>query len=171
MSGSDRHSHFVARILEKGLESKMEQTNKIDELLEKTCYVIDVFPEQVKPDAGGQYFDIEYYLLNSEKYFSLKDRFVNVILKLMCYHHVSIQWKGWIDRPSPQAVEKAINMIMENHSGWLNVLLPEKNTLVVFEWDCLNLSVYNSPEEVQSIMQKIAASEGLFWRKSEVNEM
>ncbi len=89
----------------------------------------------------------------------------------MCYHHVSIQWKGWIDRPSPQAVEKAINMIMENHSGWLNVLLPEKNTLVVFEWDCLNLSVYNSPEEVQSIMQKIAASEGLFWRKSEVNEM
>lgn len=74
----------------------MEQTDKIDELLGTTCYVIDFLPEQVKPDTGGQFFDVEYYLLNSEKHFSMKDRFVNVILKLMCYYHVSIQWKGWI---------------------------------------------------------------------------
>ena len=57
----------------------MEQTNKIDELLRTTCYVIDFLPEQVKPDAGGQFFDVEYYLLNSEKHFLLKDRFVNGI--------------------------------------------------------------------------------------------
>lgn len=49
----------------------MEQAYKVDELLEKSCYVIDFLPEQVKPDTGGQYFDIEYYLLNSEKHFSL----------------------------------------------------------------------------------------------------
>lgn len=144
-------------------ENEMEKTNTVDELLEKTCYVIDFLPEQVKPDIDGQYFDVEYYLLNSEKHFSLKDRFVNVILKMMCYYHVSIQWNGWIDRPSPQTIEEAINTIMENHSGWMNVLLPEKNTLLVFEWDCLNLSVYNPPEEVQSILQKIVVSEGLFW--------
>lgn len=57
----------------------MEQTNKIDELLRTTCYVIDFLTEQVKPDAGGQFFDVEYYLLNSEKHFLLKDRFVNGI--------------------------------------------------------------------------------------------
>lgn len=46
----------------------MEQMAKIDELLEKTCYVIDFIPEQVKPDAGGQFFDVEDYLLkNTEK--------------------------------------------------------------------------------------------------------
>lgn len=66
----------------------MEQMAKIDELLEKTCYVIDFIPEQVKPDAGGQFFDVEDYLLkNTEKHCLLKDRFVNVILKLMCYYH------------------------------------------------------------------------------------
>lgn len=112
---------------------------------------------------------MEYYLLNSEKHFLLKDRFVNVILKLMYYYHVSIQWAGWIDRPTPQTVEEAVNTIMDNHSGWLNVLLPEENVLVVFEWDCLNLSVYNPSEEIQAIMEKIAFSEGLFWRKSKVN--
>lgn len=144
----------------------MEQTDKIDELLGTTCYVIDFLPEQVKPDVGGQFFDVEYYLLNSEKHFSLKDRFVNVILKLMCYYHVSIQWKGWIDRPKPQIVEEAVSTIMDNHSGWLNVLLPEENALVVFEWDCLNLSVYNPSEKMQAIMERLSFSEGLFWRKS-----
>lgn len=144
----------------------MEQTKIIDELLEKTCYVIDFLPEQVKPDARGQFFDVEYYLLNSDKHFFLKDKFVNIILKLMCYYHVSIQWEGWIDRPSPQKVEEAVSTIMDNHSGWLNILLPEENVLVVFEWDCLNLSVYNPSEKVQTLMQKIAGSEGMFWWKS-----
>ena len=143
--------------------------NQIDGLLEKSCYIIDFLPEQVKTDAGGQFFDVEYYLLNSEKHFSLKDRFVNVILKLMCYYHVSIYWGGWIDRPTPQLVEETVDTIMDNHSGWLNVLLPEENVLVVFEWDCLNLSVYNPTVEIQTLMEKIAFSEGLFWRKSEQN--
>lgn len=147
----------------------MEQTSRIDELLEKPCYVIDFLPDQVRPDAGGQFFDVEYYLLNSHKHFSLKDKFVNIILKLMCYYHVSIQWEGWMDRPSPQSVEEAVNKIMDNHSGSLNILLPEENVLVVFAWDSLNLSVYNPSEEVQTLMQKIAVSEGLFWWKSDID--
>lgn len=87
------------------------------------------------------------------------------ILKLMCYYHVSIQWKGWMDSPSPQTAEEAISTIMDNHSGWLNVLLPKENALVVFEWDCLNLSIFNPSEKIQLLMQKISASEGLsFWK-------
>lgn len=148
----------------------MEQMAKIDELLEKTCYVIDFIPEQVKPDAGGQFFDVEDYLLkNTEKHCLLKDRFVNVILKLMCYYHVSIRWNGYIDRPSPQIVEEVVRTIMDNHSGCLNVLLPDENVLVVFEWDSLNLSVYNPSEKMQTIMEKISISEGLFFRKSDIN--
>ncbi len=146
----------------------MEQTCIIDELLEKPCYVIDFLPEQVKPDAEGQFFEVEYYLLNSDKHFLLKDKFVNIILKLMCYYHVCIQWKGWIDRPSPQKVEEAVSTIMDKHSGWLNILLPEENVLVVFEWDSLSLAVYNSSVEMQTLMQKIAGSEGLFWWKSNI---
>lgn len=139
---------------------------KIDTLLEKPCYIMDFLPEQVKPDNGGQFFDVEYYMLNSDKYIGLKDRFVAVILKLMCYYHVAILWSGWVDRPSPKMIEEAVREIMENHSGTLNVLLVEEDALLVFDWDCLNLSVYNPPKEVQLIMEKIAFSEGLFWRKA-----
>ena len=108
------------------------------------------------------------YLLNSDKHFLLKDKFVNIIIKLMCYYHVSIQLDDWIDRPSLQILEDAINTIMNNHSGWLNILLPDETVLVVFEWDNLNLTVYNPSKEIQALMQKIACSEGLFWRKSDM---
>ena len=46
----------------------MEQTvSKIEELLEKPCYVINFLPEQVKPSSRGQFFDVECYLLNSDE--------------------------------------------------------------------------------------------------------
>lgn len=41
---------------------------KIDALLEKPCYIIDFLPEQVEPDNGGQFFEVEYFLLGSDKH-------------------------------------------------------------------------------------------------------
>ena len=145
------------------MENKMERINA---LLEKPCFIMDYLPEQVKADNGGQFFDVEYYLLNSDKHIGLKDRFVAVILKLMCYYHVSILWNGWVDLPSPKMIEEAVCEIMGKHSGTLNVLFVEEEALLVFDWDCLNLSVYNPSEKAQSIMERIAFSEGLFWRKA-----
>ena len=119
------------------MENKMERINA---LLEKPCFIMDYLPEQVKADNGGQFFDVEYYLLNSDKHIGLKDRFVAVILKLMCYYHVSILWNGWVDLPSPKMIEEAVCEIMGKHSGTLNVLFVEEEALLVFDWDCLNLS-------------------------------
>ena len=145
------------------MESKMERINA---LLEKPCFIMDYLPEQVEPDNGGQFFDVEYYLLNSDKHTGLKDRFVAIILKLMSYYHVSILWNGWVDRPSPKIIEEAVCEIMGNRSGTLNVLFVEEDALLVFDWDCLNLSVYNPSEDVQSIMERIAFSECLFFREA-----
>lgn len=142
------------------------QTDIIDELLEKPCYIIDFLPERVLSCANGQFFDVEYYLLNSDKHIRLKDKFANVILKLMCYYHVSVLWNGWIDRPSPKLIDEAISEIMNNHSGSLAVLFPDENVLLIFDWDSLNLSIYNPSETVALLIDKIAYSEGLFWRKS-----
>lgn len=51
------------------MEQTLESMNsRIEELLEKPFYVIDFLPEQVKPDARGQFFDVECYLLNSDKH-------------------------------------------------------------------------------------------------------
>ena len=45
----------------------------IDELLEKDCYIIDFLPETVSKDSNGQFFDVEDYWLNSQKYHMIKD--------------------------------------------------------------------------------------------------
>lgn len=143
----------------------MEDTTEVlDKLLGKECYIIDFLPETVSKNCNGQFFDVEYYLLNSKKHSIIKDKFVDIILKLMCYYHISILWNGWIDRPKPEVIENAVSEIMANHSGTLDCLFPDENALLVFDWDCLNLSVYNPSEKMQRFFKQIAFSEGLFWR-------
>lgn len=140
---------------------------KIESLLVKDCYVVDVLPETVSSDSIKQYLEVEYYLLNTAKHCAIKDKFVNVILKLMCYYRASALWNGWIEEPKPEVIDQAVEEIMENHSGTLNVLFPDENTLIVFEWDCLNLSVYNPSAHLKVLLEQIARSEGLFVRKTE----
>ena len=95
------------------------------------------------------------------------NRFAAVILKIMCYCHTAVLWNGWIDRPAPKLIDSAIVTIMENHSGTLNCVFSEENTLLVFDWDCRNLSVYHPSERIHRILKRIADSGGLFWRRSE----
>lgn len=139
----------------------------IDNLLQKECYIIDFFPKMVLKEHDGQFFDVEDYLLNSKKHNIIKNKFVNIILKLMCYYHISILWNDWIDKPSPEQIEYTISEIMKNHSGTLNCLFPNENMLLVFDWDCLHLSLYNAPKKTHNLFNQIALSEGLFFRLSE----
>lgn len=138
---------------------------KINELLEKPCHVIDFLPQRVPNTSNGHFFDVEYYLLNNKKRHEMKNRYVNIILKLMCYYRTSILWNGWNNNPKPADIEAAVSEIMENHSGTLNILFPDEDVLLVFEWDCLNFAVYNLSESMKEIVEKIALSEGFFcWK-------
>ena len=140
--------------------------NIIDKLLETPCYIMDFLPKQVPMNCGGQFFEVETYLLNHYDYCGLRDRFVGVILKAMCYYPVSVHWGKWIEQPAPEQVTKIIDTILESHSGDVNILFTSKDVLLQFGWDCLNISIYNPDEEMCMLFEKIAASEGLFWRKS-----
>lgn len=72
----------------------------VEELLTKDVYIVDYLPRTVPKNSGGQYFDVEYHLLNSPHYTALKDKFSSVIFKLMCYYRVCIPWDGgWVDQP------------------------------------------------------------------------
>ena len=144
-----------------------EVNNKIvDELLSKSCFVVDYLPEQVPANSNGQFFKVETYLLNHYEQHRIYERFVGVILKAMCYYHIAVEWGEWHDQPTPDFIATTVEEIMCNHSGMLNILFPDEHALLVFEWDCLNLSVYNPNSSMQRLLSSIAQSEGLFWRKS-----
>lgn len=139
----------------------------VDRLLEKPCYIIDFLPRQVPKDCGGQFFKVENYILNHHDRFGLKDRFARIILKAMCYYPVSVHWGKWIEQPTPEQVVEIIDTVMEKHSDNLNMLFTSKDVLVQFGWDSLNISVYNSNDEMCELLEKISISEGMFWRKAE----
>ena len=46
-------------------------------------------------------------------------------------------------------------------------IMAEEDALLIFDWDCLHLTVYNPSEEFGSLAERIAWSEGVFWRKGE----
>lgn len=142
-------------------------TDILDRLLEKPCYIMDVLPRQVERDAEGSFFDVEDYLLNGGRRFGFRDRFVAVILKLMCYYRAAVLWDGWVDRPSPAVIDEAVSAMEEHGAGTLRVLFAEEDALLIFDWDCLHLTVYNPSEEFGSLAERIAWSEGVLWRKGE----
>ena len=81
----------------------------------------------------------------------------------MCYYRVCIPWDGgWVDQPNPDLIDHIIAEIMDCHSGTLTCLFPDELALLVFDWDCLNLSIYHPSAEMQQLLAPIAASEGLF---------
>lgn len=140
----------------------------VEELLNKDCWVIDYLPRQVPAASRERFFQVENYLLNHYEEYGIKNRFTAVVLKLLCYHRLTVHWGEWAAPPSPALIAEAIETILENHSGWLNILLPEEEALVVFEWDCLNLVLYNPGPELLGLMEEIARSEGLFcWKPSQ----
>lgn len=139
----------------------------IDRLIEMQCFIIDFLPEQVPVKCGGQFFKVENYLLNNYERYGICNRVIQIILKAMCYYPVSVYWGGWIEAPTPNQIAEIIDTIMNNHSGDVSLLFTNKDALLQFGWDCLNISIYNPDEEMCGLLKKIAASEGMFWRKSE----
>ena len=139
----------------------------VDRLLEKPCYIIDFLPRQVPKDCGGQFFKVEDYLLSHHDRLGLRDRFIRIILKAMCYYPVSAYWGEWVEQPTPEQIVEMIDTVIEKHSGDMNMLITCKDVLIQFGSDCLNISIYNPNEEMSELLEQIAASEGMFWRKVE----
>ena len=139
----------------------------VDRLLEKHCYIIDFLPQQVPKDCDGQFFEVEEYLLSHHDRLGLKDRFIRIILKTMCYYPVSAYWGEWVEQPTPEQIVEMIDTVIEKHSEDLNVLFTGKEVLIRFGWDSLQISVYNPDEEMCKLLEQIAVSEGMFWRKAE----
>ena len=139
----------------------------VDRLLETPCYIIDFLPQQVSEDCGGQFFKVENYFLNHYSRFGVRDRFISIVLKAMCYYPVSIHSGEWIEQPTPEQVAEIMDSVVENHSSDVNMVFTSKDALLQFGWDCLNISIYNPDEEMCVLFEKLAASEGMFWRKAE----
>lgn len=144
----------------------MDGMYDVNKLLEMPCYIIDVLPYQVAKGCGGSFFDVENYLLKNYDSYGFKERFIRIILKLMCYYSVNVSYEEWIDNPTPETVVEIMYKVIHNTQAVMDIVLADKNTLIQFEGDCLNISVYNPDNDLCELLKQLAWSEGLFFRQS-----
>ena len=131
--------------------------DKIEELLKTPYWIIDILPKQVPKDSPGQYFAVEEYFL-SEQLAAIKQKHINVILKLNCYMDILIDDEA---NPSP---DKIAAIMLERY-----VYIMLGNSMILSESDDTHMTLFNADEELLEMVKDIAGSEGLFvWKGPEV---
>lgn len=79
--------------------------SKIDWLVEKPRYLIDMFPSTVPKAADQRYFDVEEYFQNHRE--ALDEKFCRILLKLYCYHDF------WISAGNENMKNPSVNQLVE----------------------------------------------------------
>ena len=125
----------------------------IDELLQKPYWIIDIFPEQVPADSPGQFFAIEKYYLEKERIRAIKQKHINLILKLNCYRSISIDEDSVIDS-DPEYIDA------EMRRRYLYVFIDD--AMILSEPEDTHMTVFNPDEKLLELIKAIAAGEGLF---------
>ena len=127
--------------------------DRIEELLNKPYWIVDILPKQVPKDSPGQYFTIEDYFLKGQLA-EIKQKHINVILKLNCYLDLSLD--GELN-PSP---DRTAAIMMEKY-----VYIMISESMILSEPDDTHLTIFNPDESLLELVRPIALAEGLFvWK-------
>ena len=130
----------------------------IDELLQSPYWIIDILPAQVPKDSPGQYFAVEDYFLQDRQLEEIKQRHINLVLKLNCYIDISIDEELSIN-PSPE------HLAQEMRKRYLYIMTGE--SLILSEPDDTHMTVFNPDPQLLELIKTIAPSEGLYvWKPS-----
>ena len=127
--------------------------SRIDDLLNTPYWIIDILPMQVPKDSPAQYFKIEKLFLK-EQLADIKQKHVNVILKLNCYMDISIDEEV---NPSPEQIRNIINQRY--------VFIMMGDSMILSEPDDTHMTVFNPDEKLLDLIKIISRGEGLYvWK-------
>jgi len=130
--------------------------NTIDELLETPYWIIDILPGQVPKDSPGQYFAVEEYYLEDGRLAQIKQKHINVILKLNCYKDISIDEETEVN-PPPERIAN------EMQNRYLYIMVDD--AMILSEPDDTHMTIFNPDEKLLTLVSTLAAGEGLFvWK-------
>lgn len=131
----------------------------INEILQTPFWVIDILPKQVPEKAGGQFFTIEKYFTEDDRIAGIKQKHINLILKLNCYMEISMD-----DETNPPPAKVAHEM--RRRYVWIRL----GDSMIISEPDDAHMTLFNPDEDLLELVREIAQSEGLFvWQPEEGN--
>lgn len=128
----------------------------IEELLQCPYWIIDIMPSQVPADSAGQYFTVEKYFLQRDRFTEIKQKHINLILKLNCYRDISIDDEVEIN-PSPEYIAEQ----MKNRYLYIRI----GESMILSEADDTHLTIFNPDSQLLELIRQIASGEGLYvWK-------
>lgn len=140
----------------------------IGKLIDGPYWILDFLPEQVPMGAGGQYFAVERYYLQSEHLRELRKRYAETMLKLNCYYDMYISFDGgitWEKNPDPEQFVWKVMALSGN--DFLRCMFPEEETMVDLDNVDTVMTVYDPSPAVLEKLQKLAGAAGFFVWQSE----
>ena len=133
-----------------------DNTSRIDELLDKPYWIIDILPSRVPKDSPGQYFAVEAYFLK-ERISEIKRKHIDLVLKLNCYRDVGLDGET---NPAPARIAEAMR------GRYVYIMLGD--AMILSEPDDTHLTLFNPDEGLLALAGELAAGEGLYvWRGDE----
>jgi len=139
----------------------------IEQLLEQTYHLIDIFPKQVPKERAQWYFgaDEQFQTLEFDRFVEKIER---IMLKLSCYYAVKTNCDDrWTAPRTPADFIRQMESVMVSRRGDLQILLPDADTLIHISGGDLYATVYHAGDTVCGLIKSLVESEGLFWRKGQ----
>ena len=128
--------------------------------MQEPCLIVDILPERVPADGGGQYFAVEKYFLEGPRLAAVKQKHIDLVLKLNCYRDLSLD-EGETVNPPPEEIAEAMR---ERH-----VAILAGDALIVSEKDDTYLSVFGADGELLRLLRALAAGEGLYVWEADIS--
>ena len=139
----------------------MNYNELVENLLERPYWVIDFLPMQVPQEARGQFFAIEQYYLTEPQHERLCRQFADALLKLNCYHDLTVNHGGedWLRNPDPEALVAWLDEALQH--GHLCALIDDGDALVTASGGDTNLTLYNPSPDLLQLVQSLTTASGL----------
>ena len=135
-----------------------EGKKTVEELLQCPYWIIDILPSQVPEDSPGQFFSVEEYFLQGDRIEEIKQKHIDLVLKLNCYRDISISDETVVN-PLPKHIAD------EMKKRYLYIMVGE--SMILSEPDDTHLTVFNPDSQLLELLRQLASGEGLFvWKPS-----
>lgn len=127
--------------------------DRMEYLMSKSCWVIDVFPDRVPEEEAASYAKVEKQLLHTEE---LNRKKYNVIMKIMQHYKFrKVLCDGEkIKEVTPEKLSEIVGR------RYVRILL--NSALIDSDPDDMHILIYNPTDKLIPIARKIAESEGLY---------
>ena len=137
--------------------------DRMGQLLEGPYWIVDILPEQVDADAGGQYFAVERYFLEQSRIVPLRRKYAEMLLRLNCYYDMAVSFDScmsWETNPDPEAFAARVAGLSGH--DFLRALFEEQNAMIDYDHNDTYLTVYDPDFALLDKVRALAAGSGLF---------